>query len=240
MANPIFRNFQDKYVADVFSEALVPGDYKHFYSLEGTDFTRTDGFPPEPSFLTSVTATFIARDDTITRLAVHGLSGSEYEPKERALIDAYAQTVGVPRAAVPILEANAEQLGIERANARFGRLGQWCIEATQNDNKRLIAAHLVFVSARDHRLHDALTYPTALKEEFPLIVRDYFSSLVLIKDEARGSLIDELPQNLRETLSAIILNQDEVSSVAAIAVSSVMPSVAKFREALRAVKTKRH
>lgn len=243
MVHPAFSNVPDRYVAEAFSESMQPGEYKFVYSLAGTDFTPEDGFPPELATLTSMSGALIARDGvSISRLGMHGVSGPEFEPADNQLVEAYRSAVVTHSDQARMLEPSAAVLGLEKAHPRFGRLGQWCIDTTRNDGKRLIGAHLVFTSADGLRMHHALAYPRVVKDTFPLILRNAFADFVLGEGKDAGDTppLEELPDDLRGYIQKVMKNTEEAqTTVAALPSSTVMPSLADFEAGLRLHKQSR-
>jgi len=231
----MFEGMADRYVAEVVSEAFEPDQYKFVYTLEGTDFTPDDGFPPEPSALSSLAVVFIARDGNIKRFAAHGISGTEFEPTDEQLIEAYAGNVAAHSDDARIIEQFAEVLGLHRTHPRFGRLGQWAIETTQEADKRLIAAHFVFMTGDRERVHDALVYPSVMKETFPLLVRQAIQGMTLRAPEADDDTSPPgLTDTMRDFLQPIMLNTEEAQArVAGLPAGSVMPPLANYEATLK-------
>lgn len=219
--HPYFSELPDRYVAETLSEGLEPGVYKNNFTTRGTPFTAADGFPPEPSYLTSITAAFIERDESIRTASIHGISGRKHEPKPAELVKAYEDGVGIFQDQIAIYETAAEFMDLPDTYPQFGRLGSWCIEVVRAEEKRLVAAHMVF-TAISGRLHTGLSYHAAVKEQFPLMVRDVIGPAALEHPDSQFA----------DIIRKVMRNDEEAQAVAGIPPSAVMPPVDKFKAGL--------
>lgn len=235
--HPYFERLPDRYAAEAVSEVFVPGAYKNNYSRLGTPFRPEDGFPPEPSHLSSVTAAFLERDGkTVRRIALHGISGVDAMPDDADAAEAYDLNVGTFQRCAPLIEDDAEFIGLKEIHPQYGRLGQWAIDATKRSGHRLIAAHLIFKAAYTGRIHSGLSYPTEIKNDFSLLMRHAFEPYAIeIKTNPDGDIspLDELPDTTKEYLEAVMRNDEELTAQAGVPASAVMPPLAYFRQALR-------
>ncbi len=238
--HPVFKYVPDRYISEVLSETLVlPGEYKIFHQpdislTDEQEFISSEDFPPEPSYLTSMTGAYIDKDgSSIRRVSMHGISGDEIQPSDENVVEAYNNSVCVLQDLVKSLESIAPFMDLGVTHSKFGKLGQWAIDATRKDGKRLIAAHLIFVNPESNRIHNGMSIPTALKETFPLMVRDVIEPLVLRREKL--DLTSEEIEKLRSNdklYSDIMGNREKIKLVSGIPPSAVMPSMSNYKSAL--------
>ena len=234
--HPYFGTIPDRYVAEACSEVLIPGEYKNNYSLEGTNFTPADGFPPEPAYLSSLTAAIIDRDgSSVRRIALHDISGNQSKPKDRDLVDSYRDSVVFFQNIATEFEIIAEHFGIQDRHPQFGRLGQWAINLTKASGKRVIAAHLAFITVDGKRVHDGMSYPTEIKEDFPLLLRSFLRPLTNGEEQDFTQIGIDSAQSavLNDNLSKVMKNDKSIQAVAALPPSTVMPALPNFRMGLK-------
>lgn len=238
--HPVFEKIPDRYISEVFSETLVlPGEYKILHDdidpIDEPEFTPTEEFPPEPSYLTSMTAAYIDKDKTIRRVSIHGLSGDEIQPNDKKVIEAYNNSVCELQELVESLESLTPFMNLPATHPKFGKLGQWAIDTTRKDGKRLIAAHLIFVNTDNNRIHHGMSIPTVIKESFPLIVRDAIEPIILRRDQfdLTSEEIIKL-ESKNDIFSAIMGNKANINFVSGIPPSAVMPPEQNFEAALKA------
>jgi hypothetical protein len=238
--HPVFKKIPDTDIAEVFSETLVPGGYKiiHQHDITFTGepkFTSIEDFPPEPSYLTSMTAAYIDKDKSIRRVSIHGLSGDEIQPNDKKVIEAYNNSVCELQELVESLESLTPFMNLPATHPKFGKLGQWAIDTTRKDGKRLIAAHLIFVNPDNNRIHHGMSIPTVIKESFPLIVRDAIEPIILRRDQfdLTSEEIIKL-ESKNDIFSAIMGNKANINFVSGIPPSAVMPPKQNFESALKA------
>lgn len=235
MIHPYFETVPDKYVAEVFSEWVVRQDFTHNSEVIES-FGREAGFPPEPSYLTSVTAAFLAPDDTSVRWSgVYGVSGRDVDPSDAELLQSYRDNVLRHKAPVPTMEEMATALDIAEAHPQYGRLGQWCIDLAHREGVRLLGAHLVFRADRSNRLYSSLTYHRAIKEQFPLLVRQALQPLVLLQDTAEADIAGQggLPPAVQKFLASARRNDESFQTLAGVPPSALMPSLTQVKAGLR-------
>lgn len=240
--HPIFEKIPDKYISEVFSETLVlPGEYKIIHqhdtaSLDQQELTSTDDFPPEPSYLSSMTAAYIDKDgSSIRRVSIHGLSGDEIQPYDKKVIEAYDNSVCKLQEFVKSLESLTPFMNLAATHPKFGKLGQWAIDTTKNDGKRLIAAHLLFVEPEKRLIYHGLSIPTTIKDTFPLIVRDAIEPIVLKRNmlDLNSEEMKKLEDN-DQIFSDIMGNRGNIKIISGIPPSTVMPPMRNFRASLKA------
>jgi hypothetical protein len=200
---------------------MEPGVYTNNYSLRGTSFTPADGFPPEPAYLTSVTAAIIERDGNVRTISAHGISGPDHESDSSELIQTYQKGVGRFQDQVPAFESAASLMDLPDTYPRLGRLGSWCVGITQAESKRLVAMNMIF-RAVSGRLHTGLTYHVAIKDQFPLMIRE------LLEPVALG----EIDEQVTDSLQKAMRNDESAQVVAGVPASATLPPVKKFKAGL--------
>lgn len=232
--HPYFSHLPERDAAEAFSELMVPGLYKNNYLLNDAALSKADGFPPEPSYLTSVTAVYTTPNNVLRRVALHGISGPEVEPKDSDLVDAYDSAVTELQQVAACIELAAPLLGMTENDPRFGRLGKWCVDTAAQADKRVAAAHLTFVSMDGKRLHHGLTYPTEVKEQFPLILRDFFKP-VSTDIESANELFRgfDRVEELKDYFAATLRNDEDAQMTAGIPPSALMIPTSNYRMGLK-------
>ncbi|HZL07741.1 MAG TPA: hypothetical protein VFC50_00925 [Candidatus Dormibacteraeota bacterium] len=229
MIHPAFQEVPDQYIAEAFSETLLPGYCKFTASPHSVYDLDKQGYPPVPSHLVGLTAAFIDRDGvTVRRLGAYNFS-PEHTPEREELVKAYESTVGGLQERFPGLELDAMAMGFEVSQPEYGALGSWCIEATQRDNKRLLAAHLISVTADRGEVVDALVYPAVVYRELPLAFRNAVEPLALGQIPGMEAILSEEDREaLRRELDPIMKLDKSLQDPVAVAVAGLLPPAANF------------
>jgi|GEM_PF-5167358 len=230
MIHPAFQRVPDQYIAEAFSETLLPGYCKFTAAPHSTYDLDQQGYPPVPSHLVGLTAAFIDRDGvTVRRLGAYNFS-PEHTPEPQELVKAYEGTIGSLQGHLPGLERDAIAMGFEGGGeTQYGALGSWCIEATRKDNKRLLAAHLTSVTADRGEIVDALVYPAVVYRGLPLAFRNAIEPLALGQIPGMKTLLSEEDrETLRRQLDPIMKLDKRLQDPVAVAVAGLLPPAANF------------
>ncbi len=228
MAHPIFSNVPDSTTAEAFSEVFSPG---YTYLFEGPRNTPHGAqFPLEPTYFSSIMAAYL-RDDGQglgIKRQFADLNPGSVDPEELAGL--YERRIGKLQLAIPeLLEAVAMMPALSGNG-----LEHYYIEATQKENKKLLAAHLVGRVASTDKLVDALAYPKVISIELPLQMRDLAVSVFGIGTGVRIQLEDKrLMDGDEERLGRLLRQEEVVKNIGAMAASSLLPSVSMFRASLQ-------
>jgi hypothetical protein len=224
--HPYFESLPDRYAAAALSEAFQDGAYKS--SSPDQPPGTANVFPPEPASTVHIAAAFLDRDgQTVRQVMPHGIFPPEFQPEDSVTIAAYDRDVESLRPIAKPLESCSALFGLERSHPRYGRLGQWCIEATQRAGKRLLGAHILTVSLDKQRYHSAFMYPVEIYEQFPLLMRNGASSL---GTDAR----DALPEELRPYADDVLHNGPLAHLIGKVPPTTLMPRLAFIKKSVAA------
>jgi hypothetical protein len=206
------------------------GAYKFYTPVRHFTDQEEEGFPPVRTEILSVVASYLV--DAPAGVFVHTQFAtlSPNMPSSTEIADLYEVTVGNAQSRssyLGLLALAVPEFGNEKA------IKQWCVDTARRNRKRLIAAHFVGRTVRDNRLVDAMSYPTELKEELPLFVRDLTVALGPYLDsdaEVDGTGLDS--QEKKEIIKRVLRGDAVIPDLGAIAASSFLPSPGAFRTSL--------
>lgn len=235
--HPTFKSMADTSLAEACSDIFTK-DYKFTTESEITDRYGDEGFPPTPSHLVSVTATYLETSQTgepTIRTQFASMRPDLASLDKVAGI--YQTTVGRFQEMTGIFTA------IEATNTNSSTSGSgtedmqaWYINKVASSGGRLLAAHITACTVEDEQLFDTVAVPKAVFEELPLRARDTITTLKPKFDEVLAN--DDLSLVNRDQLDSVLktfLSNDPVlQNLGSIAASTFLPDAKIFVSKLQA------
>ena len=231
MLHPAFEPVPDRTMAEACSQSLIEAGAFKFATPELTVEQYGPGFPPVPTEIVSVIATYLedGSDGPVGRTRFASLSANM--PTAGEIADLYDITVGGFQSHIPEIERTLRALP-EFAGEED--VTSWCVATAQRAGKRLLAAHFVGRTVADDVLIDALVYPTEIMQNLPLIIRNAVVEInPLLSADAEALGID--PQRLsvlREGVKPLLRGDSSMANFSAVAVSRLLPEAPRFRAIL--------
>lgn len=232
MIHPVFAGVPDRETAEAFSEMMVPGQFT--FSTGGPKGTlpgnHTD-FPPEPAYIANVTGAFIPRaGEGVRRFAAHNMADPSIAPGYKEVAASYAAQVGIFGRVVAEINAEPELYGLEPTTSRYGAVGEWAINSARAAGKRLVAAHVMYVTPDGKRIFDALCHPKEMHRDFPLLLRDLLKPLAMAKPEEMEAEDIQISPPLQKLLADLMVQSHDSEVLGGIPAAGILPTAPQYRQ----------
>ena len=236
--HPIFESVAelDYDLASACSELFIPEEYTF---VQPSDvYTEDDaGFPPEPSELLTVVASYIEYDSRGLSQGIRSNYISIHEdPVPDAVVgDIYESYVGMLQDSFKTMQSGLLQ-GVPKLGEYPHSMRQFCLESTQKEDRRLVAAHLIGRTASKGALIQAIAYPRVLDDEIGLEIRDFAVSILpamdTIRKELEESMDNEAFYQADEIFKSILRMDGRMRVIGTMAAASILPDAQIFRNGI--------
>lgn len=235
--HPSFENVPDLRVAEVLSEPLTKGGFTFAMAHDGSnpEANSDHTYPPAPAMVSTVTAAFLEQDgQTVRRYVFHDELEKGYEPKYQDVVDRYGRHVTQYHGLFSLINRFPKNFGLEPTSYRFGALGKWCVDLANRQGNRLLAAHVINVDSRTKAVMDALAYPDAVNEEFPLLMRHMYEPIAYAEGSGHLEAADlSLPEDFKEIMGLYMRMDPSAKQHSGMAPAGLLPPVSYVRQALK-------
>lgn len=235
MLHPSIKVIPNASMAEASNE-IFDRDFKFSSGHYISDKYGYNNFPPTPSYLTSITATYIepmSRKEELIKQRFVCLNPDLASTSEIA--ELYETTVGSLQSLTDIFDIISRDPLIATGEKSTFNLRPWYESKVINSNSRLIAAHITARTIEDHQLIDSIAVPQVIFDELPLLVRNTITSkLPIFEDVIENNLISqEDSAKLEIVLKDFLSNDPILQNLGAIAASSYLPDAKKMATTLR-------
>jgi hypothetical protein len=217
MAHELFNIIPNASMAEACSEILEPNCFKFFYDPRLDSQHDEGGFPPAPSYFTSILATYIEKGTPPRQPSQFFTWGRT----DNARIAREYQKLVSP------LQSAASRLKKYVAKCSQTDLRAWHIDTVKKSGKRLLGAHITAQTVEGNRLISAIATPRVVYDNLPNLFQDSTTLLELYSELEGSSLPGEKIDALRKDPS--------LRDIGAASVASLLPDAHKFISSINRV-----
>ncbi len=226
MPHQIFDHFNDSYVAEVFSEALEQKDYS-FLTFDNQSPIGA-GFPPVPANIVQMLGSYIQTYQGVPSRVRSKLAVFNNDLNLEQTINIYDKQVGQNQRMIKPGLLKITQL-FDDFNS-LEKIQKWYTDKAISNRHRLLAGFIIAKEIDGDRLFSALTYPSVIKQQLPLAIRDNIISFMpLLNELEKTNEIEETVTIAKQGLQTFIANDPKNEIIGALAASSFLPDTESFK-----------
>lgn len=116
---------------------------------------------------------------------------------------------------------------------KLEKIQKWYCDISIAHQHRLLASFITAKEINGDRLFSALAYPSVIKQQLPLAIRDRVISLIpLLNEFEKETDLKNTVKTAKQGLQSFINNDPKNEILGAVAASSFLPSTDKFKKNL--------
>lgn len=227
--HPAFLDLPDISFAKVCTEALN-GDFKFSSNQSNSELYDMEGFPPVPSYITSMTATYLENTPEGIPLL---WSQSAFVDKDLVTVDEiadqYNSSVGVLKKDSSTLDIlDTIGVSVEDHNPNLSglqNLQAWYLSKVMESENQLVAGFITAKTVKENQLIDAIITPSIVFDELPLFARDAIAKILpAINTSLEDEFIDpEYKEVVDKATKAFLQNDPILESLGSFVTATFLP-----------------